>query len=219
MSAAEIRFADVETVSDFRTLTARARAGDDAGGMRLVAGGQILAAYVRALGPTMLGEAVPTVLGLRTMALGDDARVDVTASLGSVLDRLARMPEDDVVFPVPTVTVTEPWAGVLPPRSGWLREGAVSCAALEDAARAGIAEVAGSLPDRAGAPLVSSARTAVWGRELPGVPGRVPAGAAFGGFTLGFLDAGTEATVHSNGRWSRVSTVRGHVLVRSAAVF
>jgi hypothetical protein len=166
----------------------------------------------------VLGEPLPTVLGLRTMALGGDADVDVTVSLGSVLDRLARMPADDVVFPVPTVTVTEPWAGILPPRTGWSYVGDVPCAVLDRAATDGIGNVARSLPDRAGAPVVSSARTAVWGRPLDGVAGSVPAGAAFGAFSLGFLVPEASATVHVNGRWSRVSTARGHILVRAAAI-
>lgn len=217
MTSTSLRFVDSRSVADFRTFTARARANDD-GGMRLVVVGRVLAAYVCTLRPTVLGEAVPTVLGLRTMELADEAAVDVTVSLGSVLDRLARMDEPDVDFTVPTVTVTENWAGVLPPRSGWTATGTVSSEVLEQAARAGITEVAESLPTGAGAPLVSSARAAVWGRALAGVPGDVPAGAAFGAMSLGFLAPGTDATVHGNNRWSRVSTPRGHVLVRAAAV-
>ncbi len=218
MSATSLRFADSRSIADLRTFTARARANDDAG-MRLVVVGQVLAAYVCTLRPTVLGEAVPTVLGLRTMALAEGAALDRTVSLGSVLDRLARLEEGEVLFPLPTVTVTENWAGVLPPRTGWTSGGTVSSDALEEAARAGIAEVAQSLPDRAGAPLVSSARAAVWGRPLPMVAGGIPAGAAFGAMSLGFLAPGTEATLHANGRWSRVSTGHGHVLVRAAAVF
>lgn len=217
MVSGVLRFADPRSVADFRTFTARARANDD-GGMRLVAVGRVLAAYVCTLRSTVLGEAVPTVLGLRTMALAEEAEVDVTVSLGSVLDRLARMGDTDVDFTVPTVTVTENWAGVLPPRSGWSATGTVSAEVLEQAARDGIAEVAQSLPTGAGAPLVSSARVAVWGKPLPGMPGNVPAGAAFGAMSLGFLAPGTDATLHVNNRWSRVSTPRGHVLVRAAAV-
>lgn len=218
MTPLSLHFADTQTVADFRTFTTRARANDD-GGMRLVAVGSVLAGYVCTLRPTVLGEAVPTVLGLRTMALGEEADVDSTVALGSVLDRLARMPEDDVVFPVPTATVTENWTGVLPPRSGWTPVGSVSADVLEQAARDGIAEVARSLPTRAGAPLVSSARTAVWGRPLLDVPGRITAGAAFGAFSLGFLPPEADASIYVNGRWARVSTDRGHILVRTAAVF
>jgi len=217
VSTSSIRFVDPRSVADFRTYTARARANDD-GGMRLVVVGRVLAAYVCTLGPTVLGEAVPTVLGLRTMALREDAEVDVTVSLGSVLDRLARMGDSDVEFVLPTVTVTENWTGVLPPRSGWTPAGTVESDLLDRAAREGVAEVARSLPARAGAPLVSSARAAVWGRSLAGVPGDVPAGAAFGAMSLGFLAPGTDATLHRNNRWSRISAPRGHVLVRAAAV-
>ncbi|RJT81947.1 hypothetical protein D6T63_04155 [Arthrobacter cheniae] len=217
MTSPVLRFADTHTVADFRTFTARARANDD-GGMRLMSSGPVLAAYVRTLGPTVLGEPIPTVLGLRTMALGGRATVDATVPLGSVLDRLARMHGDDVEFSVPTVTVTENWAGVLPPRAGWTPAGSVPCAVLEQAARDGIGDVARALPDRAGAPLVSSVRAEVWGRQLASVPGSVPAGAAFGAYSLGFLDPDGDASIHENGRWSRISTVRGHILVRAAAV-
>ncbi|WP_104118535.1 hypothetical protein [Arthrobacter sp. B1805] len=218
MPTPSLRFGDKQTVADFQTFTARARATED-GGMRLLTAGPVLAAYVCTLRPTVLGEPVPAVLGLRTMALGAGANVDVTVSLGSVLDRLARMGDDDVEFPVPTVTATENWAGVLPPRSGWVHEGMVPCDALEQAAKDGIGAVARGLPDRAGAPLVSSVRAAVWGRPLEGVPGSVAAGAAFGAFSLGFLEPGADATIRTNGRWSRVSTGRGHILVRAAAIF
>ena len=112
MTTSSLRFADPQTVADLRTFTARARANDD-GGMRLVGAGRILAAYVCTLRPTVLGEAVPTVLGLRTMELAEEADVDTTVALGSVLDRLAHMPAGDVVFPVPatgaangTLTIT-----------------------------------------------------------------------------------------------------------------
>lgn len=218
MESQSLRFADRQSIADFRTYTARARANDD-GGMRLLTVGRVLAAYVCTLRPTLLGEAVPTVLGLRTMALEADADVDATVSLGSVLDRLARMGSTDVEFPVPAATVAENWAGILPPRTGWEFAGTVPSDVLDQAAKDGIAEVARSLPDRAGAPLVSSARTAVWGRPLAVLPGAVPAGAAFGAFSLGFLEPAADATIHTSGRWSRVSTRRGHVLVRAAATF
>lgn len=212
-----LHLADRQTVADFRTFTARARANDD-GGMHLVAAGRVLAAYVRTLAPTVLGEAVPTVLGLRTMALTQDAELDRTVALGSVLDRLAHLEQEGTAFPVPPVPVIETWAGVLPPRSGWSAAGSMPCDALERAAREGIAQVAQSLPTGAGAPLVSSARIAVWGSPLDGVSTPVPAGAAFGAFSLGFLAAGEEASLFTNGRWSRLSTSRGHVLARAAAV-
>nr|WP_155850114.1 hypothetical protein [Arthrobacter sp. H41] len=216
MSNSRLVFADAQVAADLRTFTARARSNDD-GAMRLQASGTVLAAYVCTLRAGALGEATPTVLGLRTMPLAEPASVDTTVGLGSVADRLARL-QDDVVFTVPTVTVTENWAGVLPPRSGWAQAGTVPTSALEEAAHSGIRQVAELIPDRAGAPVVNSARGAVWGRPLPGMPAELPAGAAFGALSLGFLVPGEAPALFTNGRWTRLSTSRGHILVRTAAV-
>ncbi|WP_173401121.1 hypothetical protein [Arthrobacter sp. Br18] len=208
--------ADAHVAADFRTFTARARANDD-GAIRLQASGPVLAAYVCTLRALTLGESTPTVLGLRTMLLAEPASVDTTVGLGSVADRLAHL-KDDGVFPVPTVTVTESWAGVLPPRAGWVRAGAVPPGLLEEAAHNGIREVAALVPDRAGAPVVATARGAVWGRPLRGLPVELASGAAFGALSLGFLVAAEAPLLFTNGRWIRLSTSRGHILVRAAAI-
>ena len=42
----------------------------------------------------------------------------------------------------------------------------------------------------------------------------VAGGLAFGAHVLGFTAPGAEASVSTNGRWTRLSTARGHVLVR-----
>ncbi|MBG6217606.1 hypothetical protein IWX75_002064 [Arthrobacter sp. CAN_A6] len=216
MSSSELVLGDAHVAADFRTFTARARANGD-GAMRLQASGTVLAAYVCTLSAAALGESTPTVLGLRTMPLAEQASVDITVGLGSVADRLARL-RDDTVFTVPTVPVTENWAGVLPPRSGWVQAGTVSTTLLEEAAHSGIRKVAELIPDRAGAPVVNSARGAVWGQPLPGVPAGLPAGAAFGALSLGFLVPGEASALFTSGRWTRLSTSRGHILVRTAAV-
>jgi hypothetical protein len=216
MESTHLVFPDAQVSADLRTFTARARASDD-GAVRLQAAGQVLAAYVCMLRPAVLGEAVPTVLGLRTMPLAQPAQVDTTVALASVTDRLARM-QDDVVFAVPTATVRQNWAGVLPPRSGWEPAGSVANPVLEEAARAGIADVAGRLPERPGALMVNNMRGAVWGRTIPEAPAGLPAGAAFGAFALGFLADGETPALFTNGRWTRLSTSRGHILVRAAAV-
>ncbi|MFJ4169201.1 hypothetical protein ACIPY3_06810 [Paenarthrobacter sp. NPDC089714] len=208
------RFADPRDLSDLRTYVTRAKSIDD-GAIRLQAAGQVLAAYVCVLRPRILGEATPTILGLRTMALAEQAQADVTVTLASVLDRLARSSAVDVDLPIPPSTVSESWAGVGAPRSGWEAQGPVSDAELKAAAEAGIAEVAGVVPAMAGAAVVNSARAAVWSRSLPGREG-IPAGAAFAAFALGFLGDG-EQQLFRNGRWFRLSGPRGHVLVRTGA--
>ncbi|MFP3580448.1 hypothetical protein SB659_12785 [Arthrobacter sp. SIMBA_036] len=209
-----LRFADPRDLADLRTFVTRAKSIDD-GAIRLQASGHVLAGYVCVLKPRILGESTPTVLGLRTMALSEPAAVDVTVTLGSVMDRLARAGAGDVELPIPPSTVSESWAGVGAPRSGWESYGALTDAELTAAAEAGIAEVARLVPQTAGAAVVNTARAAIWGREMPGVDG-LPTGAAFAAFALGFLADG-EQHLYRHGRWFRLSGPRGHVLVRTGA--
>ncbi|PVE20024.1 hypothetical protein [Arthrobacter sp. Bz4] len=213
----ELIFTDPLVVADLRTFIARARAAED-GAVRLQATGTVLATYICILRPRILGEAIPTVLGLRTMPLAAPANVDTTVALASVSDRLARMADDDVVLQVPPTTVTESWTGVLPPRSGWEPRGDLSAELVETAARNGIREVAETVPNNPGALIVNSARGAIWGRSIEDLAVEVPAGAAFGAFALGFLAGEERPLVLTNGRWTRISTSRGHVLSRIPTV-
>lgn len=228
-ASGELRLADPQVTADLRTFVIRARAADD-GAVRLQAVGSVLAAYVCVLRPRALGEDTPTVLGMRTMPLAEPAQLDTAVSLASVADRLARMGGADTVLSVPPTTVTESWTGIGAPRSGWERGEDVPFRLLEQAAHRGIREVAALVPASSGAPVVNTARGAVWGRRLPGTVAAIPAGTAFAALTLGFLPAGGAgeagegetaggaAAVFHSGRWTRLSMPRGHVLVRSASV-
>ena len=207
------RFADSQDLADLKTFATRAKAIDD-GAIRLQAAGSVLAAYVCVLRPRLLGESTPTILGLRTMALAEPSATDVTVALSAVLDRLARASQDDVELPVPPSTVTESWTGVGAPRSGWELIGSRSDAELRAAAEAGIAEVAGIVPDKPGALIVNNARAAVWGRELDA--SGLPAGAAFAALALGFLADGDQK-LYRAGRWFRLTGSRGHVLARTGS--
>ena len=209
-----LQFTDPRDLADLRTFATRARAVED-GAIRLNASGPVLAAYVCVLRPRLLGEATPTILGLRTVALAAPAELDVTVPLSAVLDRLARAGADDVELPVPPMAVTEPWAGVGAPRTGWEPLGALPDTVLRQAAEAGITEIAAIIPDKPGALIVNNARATVWGRELPDAGG-LPAGAAFAALTLGFLADG-EQSLFRSGRWFRLSSPRGHVLVRAGS--
>jgi len=209
-----LQFSDPRDLADLRTFATRAKAVDD-GGIRLSADGTVLAAYVCLLRPRLLGEGTPTILGLRTMALAVPARLDVTVPLSAVLDRLARSGPDDVDLPVPPMTLWESWAGVGAPRGGWEPAGTVPDAELRRAAEEGIREIAGIIPDKPGALIVNNARATVWGRPLPAAPG-VPAGAAFAALTLGFLAEGEQSVFRAD-TWFRLSSPRGHVLVRAGS--
>jgi hypothetical protein len=88
-------------------------------------------------------------------------------------------------------------------------------AVLERAARDGIDEIARVLPSGTGEQIVGRVRSEVWGRDVEDAPG-LPAGAAFAAYSLGFLGSDEAALVYENGPWLRLSTSRGHVLVRRA---
>lgn len=209
--------------ADLATYVARARRLDPGGAMRLVASGQSLAAYVS----PVHGSGGPTVLGLRVLALAEPADVDTTVYLAAVTDRLARVapggsPTADVVpLALPPVQVSDAgWAGMSPPRGGWEPVGALTRATLDAAARQGAAQIAAGAPEGSGASAVARLRALVWAREVPGVPG-LPAGAAFVAEALGFLRAASEpddVALLAHGVWRRLSTSRGHVLVRPALI-
>ncbi|MDQ6715616.1 MAG: hypothetical protein M3Z83_05865 [Actinomycetota bacterium] len=202
---------DEQGYADLATFVGRARTVDAEGAMHLTAFGTTLTAHVGVLpGRGLLGEG--TVTGMRVMALGEPSDVDVVVSLASLADRFARQPVGRELA-VPPVTVTAVWASLAPRRSGWEPVGELPHAALELAARTGIAEVAqGSAPSSGGA-AVAMLRQSVWGRLTETAP-PVPAGAAFAAYVLGFLEPDGMARVLTHGRWVRVATRRGHVLVR-----
>lgn len=207
-------FADVESLHDLATFVSRARAVDEGGAVRLQATGEVLAAWVRVLpGRGVLGDGV--VLGLRVMPLAGPHTLDATVPLAAVADRMARRQQTGDVsthVPVPPMTVTVPWTGLTPPRSGWQPRAQLSAAEVSAAAEAGVAQVAQGTPAGAGAHAVAALRERVWG--APG-PAGLPAGVAFAAYALGFLRPGDVATVHACRPWARVSLPGGHVLVRA----
>lgn len=211
---AVLRLADAPSARDLATFVARAKHLDSAGAARLSGAGGVLAVYVSPLH----GGGGPDVLGLRTFGLREPSDLDAVVPLAALTDRLARPPlsPDLPVPPVPGTAAS--WAGVSPPRRGWTPLGHVDTEVLRETARAGIAEVAAGVPDVAGSAAVARFRAAVWGRSMPTGPGldagaRIPAGAAFAAEGLGFLDVEPVA-VFAAGPWHRLSTSRGHVLVR-----
>jgi hypothetical protein len=206
----ELRFPDPQGLADLGAFVRRAKVADDEGAIRLQASGPVLAAYVSMLpGSGLMGEGA--VLGLRVMGLAEPVEVDATVPLAAVLDRLAR--DAGTTLPVPPTTVRVPWAALSPPRQGWERVGAVSADEINAVARQGISEIAGGAPPETGGHAVTALRRQVWGRASGTTP-PVPAGGAFAAYALGFSQPGTEVTVWAHGRWTRLSTPAGHVLIR-----
>ena len=211
----ELHLADAETLADLATYVARARTLDADGAVRLHASGTALAAYVGVLaGQGLMHQGA--VIGMRVMPLAEPAELDVIVPLAGITDRLARQTQGGsaegaaaATLPVPPTTVRVGWAAMAPPRSGWEPVGELTAAELRDAATAGIAEIAQGSPEGSGAHALTALRQRVWGRPTP----PVPSGSAFAAYALGFLTGGP-VRVFAHGRWTRVSTDAGHVLVR-----
>lgn len=212
---------DPLALEDLRTYLGRAGRVDN-GSVRLIAGGGILAVYSAVLYPAGLLDESPTVLGLRTFALPQLEEFDVVAPLGSLLQRIDRADADST--PSEPVTVTLPlqvnsatWAAISPPRGGWVALDAIPSSQLNAVAREGIHEVAESIPDGTGEQIVHRVRSEVWGRPIRGAE-HLPTGAGFAALTLGFLGEEEESVpVYETGPWTRLSTKRGHVLVKRRA--
>ena len=204
--------------NDLSVLLGRAVRLDDAAAVRLVADSGVLAVYAAVLTPRGLLDRGPTVLGLRTFALsegGFDAVVPVR-SLQARVDAALESPHDGpVALRVPASVSTIVWAGITPPRGGWQRLADLDPSMFAKTARSGIDEVAAAIPEGTGEQIVHRVRSEVWGRPLPEAA-LVPAGAAFALEALGFL-GGDAVQQYAAGPWLRLSTSRGHVLIKQSA--
>ena len=215
----QLTLADSLSLGDLHTYLQRAGRVED-GSVRLVAGSGILAVYTAILYPRGILDESPTVLGLRTFALADTEEFDSVVPMRSLVERIVRargeLADGDESRPVtmsrPPEVNTVTWAGISPPRGGWRPLGQTDAATLESAARAGIAEVAAAVPTGTGEQLVQRVRSEVWGRGIEGLE-YIPAGAAFAAYSLGFLGDDT-ISIFETGPWTRLSSRRGHVLVR-----
>ena len=206
-----IDFGDPRGLADLGTFLARARKANPDGAVRLqVLGGLLVATVAVIEGSGLMGDG--TVLGMRVASIAPSDAVDTTVSFASVSDRLAR-DGGGAVLSVPPMTVRAPWSGLTPPRDGWEPVGQLDGAAVDSIARQGISQIAEGTPDGAGGHAVDALRRRTWGAMSDTVP-PIAAGLAFGAHVLGFTVAGQPASIAANGRWTRLSTGRGHVLVR-----
>jgi hypothetical protein len=188
--------------------------------VRLVAKNGVLAVYGCTQAPAGILDSTPVVLVTRGFALStstdaDEATdvFDVLVESRAILDRIARLGFAGRTIELPPMQVTAAWAGVLPPLSGWEPVGAIDAESLVRVANDGIERVAAALPQDPGEAVVAKVRASVWGTEV--APG-LPAAAAFAAEAAGFL-SDTGAVRHYLAKpWLRLSTDRGHVLMRGA---
>lgn len=212
---------DSLSLGDLQVFLSRAQRVED-GSVRLIAGSGVLAVYVAVLVPAGLLDESPTVLGLRTFALTGADTFDAVVPVRSLLERLNRL-QGDVVDPTAAVTVSLPmqvntvtWAAISPPRGGWKALESVEASVLESVAKSGIDEVAAAIPTGTGEQIVQRVRSEVWGHPIAGLE-YVPAGAAFAGLSLGFLGGPGPVRIYETGPWTRLTSERGHVLVKRRA--
>jgi hypothetical protein len=212
---------DAFALRDLQVFLGRAERVDN-GSVRVVSGGGVLAVYIAVFYPAGLLDQAPTILGLRTFALAESESFESVVPVRSLVERINRLEAavtDDaapvtVSLPMEVNTVT--WAAISPPRGGWVALEATNSELLDAVARAGIDEVAGAVPTGTGEQIVHRVRTEVWGRPIDGLE-HIPAGGAFAAFSLGFLGGDDAVSVFESGPWTRLTTKRGHVLIKRKA--
>ena len=214
---------DLESVVDLQSYLSRAKRLDPEGMVRFRAFGKVLAAYVAPIFAGSLMDSGPTVLGLRTLELKQEAELDAVVQLSAALDRLAKMTADaegsasEFKFDMP-ITQRAAGAGISPPRTAWREIGSINEVRLTQIARDGIAEVAAAIPESVGGPIAARIRGEIWGRGID-LESKVPTGAAFAAAGLGFLTENEEVGLYHTDGWVRLSAMHGHVLARAAVKF
>lgn len=209
---------DSLALDDLHVFLSRA-ARIEEGSVRLIAGSGVLAAYVAVIYPAGLMDESPTVLGLRTFALTDQASFDVVVPVRSLIERVVRLQNaerdqsEPVTVGLPIQVNTATWAAISPPRGGWHPLSPTDPRVLETVAKSGIDEVAEAIPGAIGEQIMHRVRSEVWGRPIEGWE-HVPAGAAFAALSLGFLATDAPISIYETGPWTRLTSPGGHVLVK-----
>jgi hypothetical protein len=214
---------DALALRDLQVYLGRA-ARIEEGSVRLIAGGGILAVYVAVFYPIGLLDEAPTVLGLRTFAVRDTEAFDAVVPVRSLIERINRLVErvtdeaEPVTATLPMEVNTVTWAAISPPKGGWVTQQPTISQVLDTVARSGIDEIAGVVPASTGQQIVHRVRSDVWGRPIENLE-HVPAGGAFAALSLGFLggDPQDEVRIYETGPWTRLTTTRGHVLIKRKA--
>jgi hypothetical protein len=204
-------FPDPDAAADALTYAGRTAALGD-GALRLRAGDGVLVMTSAPLAPRGLLDATPTVLGMRMIPVDPELVCDIVIDASA----LAPASADASALALPDTALSPPWAGISPPRGGWIAGESIPAAVLAARAQWGIAAVAEGVPRDAGEDAVRTVRAAVWGARDEAL-GDLPLGVAFAAFALGFIGGEEQAQVRSAGVWTRLTLTRGHIIVRGPA--
>ncbi|MGL3804681.1 hypothetical protein ACSYDW_01145 [Paeniglutamicibacter sp. R2-26] len=217
MASETVVLTDPETVADLGTFLARARSIDD-GAVLAQASGNVLALYVPVLFPENLGDAVPTILGMRAVALGGPARAEGVYPISAMTERLARLGAGSLDLVMPPVEVGASWAGRQVPRGGWERLAEIPDDVLLERAAEGMGAVAQALPENAGKPVLATVRSRIWATPMRDMEVSMPLGMAFGAQALGFLRPGATSVLFGSGGWLRLGSTGGNIVARQGGV-
>ncbi len=168
------------------------------------------------------------VLAVRTYPLAEPLTLDATVPAGPLLDAVDA---SDGVTTVPPGVTGPAWAGVLPPRDGWLRTAELDAGRLRTAAAAVVGEFRARTealaPRERTRAVLDALADEVWSRRLAGT--RLPLRAVHAAHALGFLrpvravvTAGSPGppggedppVLLARGPWLRLRTPYGSVAVR-----
>jgi hypothetical protein len=214
-----LHLADEGEAADLAAFLARLIHYDRAAAARLQVSGTTLAVFGRP--PSFEVLAIRTARLVKPYEDGLDATLDVTVSAGELLESLD---EAAATATVPAAVTGPPWAGLLPPRSGWQREAGLPPL---DAVRTMVATAVTEFRSRT-QELPAERRTRAEldriGREIWSRPvgdSGLPMRAAHAAQALGFLRLARVATpdeealgLYSSGAWLRLRTPYGSTAVR-----
>lgn len=148
------------------------------------------------------------ITALRVDSVREAQPHDQVVAIRSLLERIAHL-APGAAGPIewPPASVSAPWAGIAPPRSGWQLVAEIELEYL----RASADETLGAL-----AGLTTTTPEAVLAHALSQRDPQLdaPAGLAAAAQSLGFLIGEAPAKLARIGRWARLSTAHGHVLSR-----
>ena len=214
-----LTFQDPNDLADLAGYLKRALRLDSAGAVRLRAFGSVLAVYVSPIyAGSLLGDGL-TVIGLRTMNLASENELDSLFSIEDLLTAVERSIEHDGLSVAPPRTASRVgWAGISPPRQGWVLSGEVEQEKISTWAKDGIAEVAEALPESIGSAIAARVRLQIWGKAV-GIEHNFPSGSAFAMAGLGFIQKGVPVEVYRAHGWIRLSTDFGHVIAKESFRF
>ena len=158
-----LSFKDPNDLVDLAGYLKRALRLDSTGAVRLRAFGSVLAVYVSPIyAGSLLGDGL-TVIGLRTINLTSQNELD---SLFTIEDLVASVDKsiesDELALVLPKTAARVGWAGISPPRQGWVRAGEVEQEKISAWAKDGIAAVVDALPESIGSAIAARVRLQIW---------------------------------------------------------